>query len=144
MASRSDRPAPAGTVRRGGGRRSVGSYLVLGAFAALLLALVLAWSLPPWVPAVYLAVSLVTAVVYAVDKSAARGGRRRISERTLLTLGLLCGWPGAILAQQLLRHKTTKASFRSSFSLTVVANILALVVLASPWFAGVLRDGGPG
>jgi uncharacterized membrane protein YsdA (DUF1294 family) len=136
MASRTDRSAARGARR--GGRRSIGSWLVVAAFATLLGALAYAWSLPAWVPVLYLVVSVVAAVAYAIDKSAARGGRRRIPERTLLGMGLLCGWPGAVVVQQTLRHKTSKQSFRSAFSVTVVVNILALVVLASPWFGGVL------
>ena len=49
---------------------------------------------------------------YAADKSAARAGRWRIPESTLLMLGLCCGWPGGIVAQQWLRHKSVKPSFR--------------------------------
>ena len=38
-------------------------------------------------------------------------------------LGLLCGWPGALLAQQWLRHKTAKRSFQLVFWITVVVNM---------------------
>jgi len=92
------------------------------------------------VAAVYGALSLVTFAVYARDKSAARGGRWRTPEQTLLTLGLLGGWPGAIAAQETLRHKTTKASFRSRFWVTVVANLAALGLLVSP-LGPVVLDG---
>jgi len=44
----------------------------------------------------------------------------------------VCGWPGALLAQQFLRHKSTKTEFRSVFCGTVVLNVAAFVVLASP------------
>jgi uncharacterized membrane protein YsdA (DUF1294 family) len=46
-------------------------------------------------------------------------------------LGLIGGWPGAIVAQQLLRHKTSKASFRLAFWATVVLNIAAFLLLVS-------------
>jgi uncharacterized membrane protein YsdA (DUF1294 family) len=73
--------------------------------------------------------------VYAVDKSAAAAGRWRISENTLLLLGVLGGWPGAIVAQQTLRHKTQKANFRSAFWGTVVVNLIAFVLFITPVFS---------
>jgi uncharacterized membrane protein YsdA (DUF1294 family) len=81
-------------------------YLAVAAFAVLCATAVLLWRLPPWVPAVYLALSAVTAVVYAVDKRAARARTHRVSENTLHVLALAGGWPGAVVAQQGLRHKT--------------------------------------
>lgn len=77
----------------------------------------------------YVALSLVTFVAYALDKSAARRGAWRTGEGTLLFLGLAGGWPGALVAQQTLRHKSKKASFRLAFWITVVMNCAALVWL---------------
>jgi uncharacterized membrane protein YsdA (DUF1294 family) len=90
------------------------------------------WKVPNWVPGLYLGASLVCFVVYAMDKSAAAAERWRVSEDTLLALGLLGGWPGAIVAQQVLRHKSNKASFRAKFWATVIANVLGFIVLSSP------------
>ncbi|WP_307720873.1 DUF1294 domain-containing protein [Pseudoduganella lutea] len=39
--------------------------------------------------------SLATFLAYFLDKRAARAGRRRTPERTLLLFGLAGGWPGA-------------------------------------------------
>ena len=64
-----------------------------------------------WVAGSYALMSLVALGVYAADKSAARRGRRRVRERTLHAIELLGGWPGALVAQQLLRHKRRKWSF---------------------------------
>ena len=80
----------------------------------------------PWLIGGALVLSLTTAVVYAVDKSAARHGRRRVPERVLLLLGLFGGWPGALVAQQLLRHKTSKRSFQVAFWATVAVDVLAV------------------
>ena len=79
--------------------------------------------------AIAIVMSIACFAAYAVDKAAARSSRRRIRERTLLTLGFLGGWPGALVAQRVLRHKTLKQPFRTRFALTVVGN-LVLVVLA--------------
>ncbi|MDN4053188.1 DUF1294 domain-containing protein [Massilia sp. YIM B02763] len=73
----------------------------------------------------YLGLSVVCFAVYANDKAAARRGGRRTPERTLLALALLGGWPGALLAQRRLRHKTSKAAFQRVFWLTVALNVAA-------------------
>jgi uncharacterized membrane protein YsdA (DUF1294 family) len=49
--------------------------------------------------------------LYAYDKFAAKSGRWRISEKTLLTLSILGGCFGGTLAMYLLRHKTRHTSF---------------------------------
>lgn len=85
--------------------------------------------IPAEVAAIYLALSLVTFVLYARDKSAARRGAWRTSESTLQLLGLAGGWPGGLIAQNLLRHKSRKASFQWGFWVTVILNCLALAWL---------------
>jgi len=79
-----------------------------------------------WLASVYGVASVLCFVVYAIDKSAATRGERRVSERALLLLSLACGWPGGLLAQQWLRHKTRKTSFQVAFWLTVAANLAAV------------------
>lgn len=80
----------------------------------------------PAVVALYGFFSVIAFFNYARDKSAARSGQRRISEKRLLIIGLAGGWPGALLAQQTLRHKTSKKGFQLQFWITVVINLLAL------------------
>lgn len=60
---------------------------------------------------VYLLVSLATMIVYWRDKWAAERGRTRTRERTLHMLALFGGWPGALLAQQVFKHKRAKTGF---------------------------------
>ncbi|MCA8961826.1 MAG: DUF1294 domain-containing protein [Planctomycetes bacterium] len=55
-------------------------------------------------------------------------GAGRIRERTLHTIEVLGGWPGALVAQYGVRHKTTKASYRRAFALLVALH-LALIAL---------------
>ncbi len=103
-------------------------------FIAFYFILAVAWHVPHRVGVGYLVLSAICFVMYAADKSAARSGGRRTSENTLLIVGLAGGWPGALFAQQWLRHKSTKASFRSAFWGTVAINICAFAVLGSPQF----------
>jgi uncharacterized membrane protein YsdA (DUF1294 family) len=60
----------------------------------------------------YAVMSGLAFVVYAMDKSRAQRGDRRIPEAVLHLLAIFCGWPGALLAQQWLRHKIRKLLFQ--------------------------------
>lgn len=75
----------------------------------------------------YVVMSSLAFFLYAKDKQAAIKQHRRISEQTLWMVGLLCGWPGALIAQKLLRHKTSKPSFLIVFWLTVFVNVGAFL-----------------
>lgn len=76
-----------------------------------------------------------TFFAYWLDKDAARRQARRTPENTLHLMALLGGWPGAWLAQQVLRHKSVKASFRRVFWLTAGLNLLVLLVWCLlPWW----------
>jgi uncharacterized membrane protein YsdA (DUF1294 family) len=99
-------------------------FLALYAYAALAL------GLPSAVGLAYGLASIACFALYARDKAAARRGDRRTPERHLLLLGLAGGWPGGLLAQQWLRHKTVKRPFRQAFWLTVGLNLAAFCALA--------------
>lgn len=60
-----------------------------------------------------LAVNLAAFVAFGLDKRRAEEGRRRISERDLLTLAAIGGSGGAVAGQQMFRHKTRKEPFRT-------------------------------
>ena len=62
----------------------------------------------PLLAAWYCVASVVTLVVYGVDKRAAQRGSRRVPEGMLHAMALLGGWPGALVAQRLFHHKTLK------------------------------------
>ena len=88
----------------------------------------------------YAVMSLITFGLYAKDKSAAKSGRWRTSESTLHMFSLLGGWPGAMLAQSYLRHKSIKQPFRFIYWLTVIINVSALTWLLTPDGTAVLKS----
>lgn len=92
----------------------------------------LLWETPLWVALVYLIASIVTYCVYADDKSKAQLGQWRTSEGALHMLAFVGGWPGALLAQELLRHKSVKSEFRAVFWATVVLNLIVFALLFTP------------
>jgi uncharacterized membrane protein YsdA (DUF1294 family)/cold shock CspA family protein len=87
----------------------------------------------------YAAMSVFAFIAYGFDKAAATSGRQRTPEATLHGLGLLCGWPGALLAQRVFRHKSRKRAFQSTFWGTVIINIIILMPLVSDIPSGILR-----
>lgn len=93
---------------------------------------VLVGLVPAQIFALYVLASLITFIVYAVDKSHARKGKWRTRESTLHLLSLVGGWPGAMVAQQVLGHKSSKQSFRSGFWFTVMMNCGAFICLLTP------------
>jgi uncharacterized membrane protein YsdA (DUF1294 family) len=70
----------------------------------------------------YALMSAVAFALYSIDNRRARRGQWRISEGTLHLIELLGGWPGAWIAQRVLRHKSSKFSYRIVFWLIVAAH----------------------
>lgn len=103
-------------------------------------ALVITSKVPSVIFAIYLIASLITFAVYAMDKSAARKGSWRTQESTLHILSLLGGWPGALVAQQKLRHKSRKQPFRAVYWVTVIVNCGAFAWVLTPSGATTLRS----
>ena len=103
--------------------------LAIPAFIAIYYVVASHWPVQPVVIAIYVLASLVAFLAYALDKSAAIQKRWRTSEGTLLLIGLACGWPGALLAQQFLRHKSSKPSFVAAFWMTVLLNVAGFVAV---------------
>ena len=71
----------------------------------------------------YTVMSLVTFFLYAEDKSRAKRGQWRISERTLHLCEFAGGWLGGFVAQRKLRHKSIKSSYQIVFWTIVVIHI---------------------
>ncbi|MCL1138780.1 DUF1294 domain-containing protein [Shewanella pneumatophori] len=79
--------------------------------------------LPLW-PLVYFAsMSVITFLTYAWDKRAARLQHWRVSEAKLQLFSLLGGWPGALYAQQWLRHKSAKGRFKLVLWFAIIGNL---------------------
>lgn len=87
-----------------------------------------------WFQAWLLSINLVAFGTYAFDKAIAGKGLARIPERLLLTLALVGGSIGAILAMLIFRHKIRKRSFMIRYYLTLAFQVVAALV----WY-GLLR-----
>jgi uncharacterized membrane protein YsdA (DUF1294 family) len=74
--------------------------------------------------------SVIAFVIYWYDKQQAIHLSARIPESTLLAVGQFGGWPGAWLAQKILRHKSSKLSFQIKFIATVVGHVFVVTVIA--------------
>lgn len=108
-------------------------------FLAFLAATVVAGRLPMVVLGVYVVASIGAFLAYRLDKSAAENDRWRTQESTLHLFGLLGGWPGALAAQRMFRHKSSKPSFQGMFWVTVVLNCSALGWLLTASGSAALR-----
>jgi uncharacterized membrane protein YsdA (DUF1294 family)/cold shock CspA family protein len=117
---RRDMPAQWGTA----------TPFAIPAFLQLLVVALAVGKPPRWTLGVYAGASVMAFMAYAMDKNAAETGAWRTPEKTLHLLAVMGGWPGALLAQQFLRHKSTKAEFRRVFWITVLANVSAFSALA--------------
>ncbi len=126
--------------RYGSAQSDLLSYLPIVAFVVIYAVVQVLWHPPYWVGVLYVGASLVGFLIYAADKSAAVQGRWRVSESALLLLGLAGGWPGAIIAQRVLHHKTKKRSFQAAFAGSIVVNVAAFVLLASPLLGGLIAS----
>ena len=82
-------------------------------------------------------VNLAAFFVFGIDKWKARRGSWRVPEQTLALLGFLGGWPGALLAMRLFRHKTRKKSFQMKLAAGAIGN---LVLWYAAWHFGVLAE----
>jgi len=84
-------------------------------------------------------INLTAFLMFWWDKDAARRGLRRIPESQLLGMALLGGGLGALLAQQILRHKTRKQPFRAQLFLIGLAQLALAGLLLVPGVRAALR-----
>lgn len=81
----------------------------------------------------YLVMSLITFVVFWLDKRKAGKGQWRTPEKTLLILAAAFGWPGAMLAMKLVRHKTRKKKFSVGVPLIAGLHLVVWIALGG-WY----------
>ena len=105
----------------------VGALVIL-IFTTEFIVLSLLWNLPLWVAGLYAGISVACFLLYAEDKSKAQKGHWRVAESSMQIIALIGGWPGAIVAQQVFRHKTRKRGFQFVFWTAVVVNMAALAI----------------
>jgi uncharacterized membrane protein YsdA (DUF1294 family)/cold shock CspA family protein len=107
------------------GRSSIAPVFAV-CFLVFLVAAVIVGRLPVATLVLYGVASALAFLAYAFDKSAASRNAWRTRESTLHLFALAGGWPGALAAQRLLRHKSAKQSFQAMFWVTVVLNCATL------------------
>ncbi len=81
--------------------------------------------LPAWVAGVLVGINVVTFMRYWFDKYAASRRQWRTPESKLHFWSVAGGWPAAWLAQQVLRHKSSKPDFLAVYCATVFLNLAA-------------------
>ncbi|HEV7298769.1 MAG TPA: DUF1294 domain-containing protein [Tepidisphaeraceae bacterium] len=77
-----------------------------------------------WILAYYLLASLITFVVYGIDKRRAARRQWRVPEATLQSLAFAGGFPGAFVGRKTFRHKLHKPKF--TFMLYAIAMLHGL------------------
>lgn len=73
-------------------------------------------------------INVIAFLAFGWDKRQSERYGRRIPERTLLGLALFGGALGALLGQQVFRHKTKKQPFRTLLWLAAAINIAVAIV----------------
>lgn len=81
-------------------------------------------------------INVIAFLAFGWDKRQSERHGSRIAERTLLGLALFGGALGALIGQQVFRHKTKKQPFRTLLWLAALINVLAMiVVIRFDWLA---------
>lgn len=76
----------------------------------------------------FLAVSLVTAIITAIDKYKAKKGAFRVSEATLFFLAVIGGALAEYFTMRLIRHKTLHKRFMIGLPLIIILQIIAIIL----------------
>ena len=85
-----------------------------------------------WIAIAYLVIiTLITFIVFGVDKSKARNHKWRIPEATLFFLAIIGGSIGAILGMYTFHHKTRKWYFVVGMPLILIIQVVVCWVLVA-------------
>jgi len=95
---------------------------------------------PAEVLGLYLMASSFAFVFYKRDRAMDINHQRRIPENTLHLWSLIGGWPGAALAQKLVKPKSPRPSFQIVYWITIVLNGMAFFWMLSPQGSSQLRS----
>ena len=128
------RPVPRGPSTERVEQARSARFLRIALAAGLLLALLFTRNIgraPDWLLLAYVALGVVSAATYWLDKAAAGAGRWRKSESTLHMLDFAGGIIGGLLAQAALHHKTAKREFAGITFAIAAAHFALLAVLGS-------------
>lgn len=120
----------AGFKQKSAKKSAIPAYLTL-AFIMLMCVAVITGKLPAIILLIYALLSVLTFTLYWQDKRAAINGNRRTPESTLQIFSLIGGWPGSLIAQRILHHKSSKKSFLLTYWLMVFLNISGLFMATS-------------
>ena len=104
-------------------------YLLVAALVALGITMVL--PMVDYIAAWFVTINISAFLAFARDKFAAKAGRSRTPEITLLTLGFAGGFPGVFLGRKVFNHKTKKLAF-----IIPMWTLFALQIVLSGWFFG--------
>ncbi len=86
---------------------------------------------------ILIGINVIAFLAFGWDKRQSERHGSRIAERTLIALALFGGALGALLGQQVFRHKTQKQPFRTLLWCAAVVNMLvAVAVFRFYWLSG--------
>lgn len=81
----------------------------------------------------FMLVSLISVIVTAYDKSAAKRGKRRVRERTLMLLSLFGGSVAMYLTMLTIRHKTKHKKFTVGIPLIIILQLILAILLMNQY-----------
>ncbi|NCO04991.1 MAG: DUF1294 domain-containing protein [Candidatus Magasanikbacteria bacterium] len=76
-------------------------------------------------------INTMTIFYFGLDKISAQINKRRIREKTLLTLAGIGGSIGALIAMKIFRHKTRKNTFHLPLAIIIAIQLALLIFLFS-------------
>lgn len=77
----------------------------------------------------FLIISLISAVITAIDKRNAIKGKRRIPEDFLMTLGLVGGALSELITMKLIHHKTKHKKFMIGLPIEIAFHIAIIILI---------------
>ncbi|MCL2353454.1 MAG: DUF1294 domain-containing protein [Defluviitaleaceae bacterium] len=75
-------------------------------------------------------INIISFSLYAIDKKRASKGQWRIKEGTLILFTVFFGGIGGFLGMSVLRHKTTKPSFKLAAAIGLIVALAAIAYIA--------------